>query len=705
MKSRWDDEDARQAVNRWGGEHGEAYALRLYTAHLIGQDPALVLHGGGNVSVKATRRTVLGDEVEVIHVKGSGRDLAILESRDLCPLDLTYLRRLRLLSSLTDDEMVGELRTHLFDASAPVPSIETLLHVFLPHRYVDHSHADAVLAVANQPKGEEFVREALGDRAAIVPYVRPGFELAKAAADCYQAHPDVEGVVLLHHGLITFGDDARTAYERHIALVDACERFIERRAVRGNARSPASRPSQAHPPHAPAELAIRVAPVLRGLLAAPSGDEDRPYLRSILEWRASDEVESFLETPEARALVHAGPLTGDHLVHTKPKPMFVEDLRWSDDEALRRQLCEAVQTYRRDYEAYLAAHGGSTSALDSSPRVVLLPGAGMFCWGRTKRDARITADIAEHTLSVKAKAQAVGRYTGLPPDHWFDMEHRAIQRAKLHSTADRPLESQVVVISGGAGAIGSAIAEVCAEAGAHVVVADLDEDRMAAVVQHVEQRCVPGAAFGVVMDVTDEGSVRSAFEQVVKAYGGVDVIVPNAGIAHVAAIEDMLLDDFRRVMEVNAVGYLLVMREGIRILKRQGLGGHIVVNASKNVFAPGKDFGAYSASKAAGHQLGKVAAIELAPYGIRVNMINADAIFGDAETPSGLWATVGPGRAKGRNIKEEELAEYYRGRNLLKARVHGRHVGRAVVFFASNATPTTGATLPVDGGLIEAFPR
>ncbi|MGB2988289.1 MAG: SDR family NAD(P)-dependent oxidoreductase [Phycisphaerae bacterium] len=285
------------------------------------------------------------------------------------------------------------------------------------------------------------------------------------------------------------------------------------------------------------------------------------------------------------------------------------------------------------------------------------------------------------------------------------MEHRAIQRAKLQPIGRRPLEGQVVVITGGAGAIGAAVAGVCAEAGAHVVVTDLDESRLAGVVKRVEARCGAGTALGVVMDVTDEAGVQSGFAEVVRTYGGVDVIVPNAGIAHVAPIEDLAVDDFRRVMEVNAVGYLLAMREGIKILKRQGLGGHIVMNASKNVFSPGKDFGAYSASKAAGHQLGKVAAIELAPYGIRVNMINADAIFGDQETPSGLWAAVGPERAKSRDLKQQDLPEYYRKRNLLRARVCGRHVGNAVVFFASNATPTTGATLPVDGGLVEAFPR
>jgi NAD(P)-dependent dehydrogenase (short-subunit alcohol dehydrogenase family) len=279
------------------------------------------------------------------------------------------------------------------------------------------------------------------------------------------------------------------------------------------------------------------------------------------------------------------------------------------------------------------------------------------------------------------------------------------QLAKPARDADRPLDGQVVVISGGAGAIGAAVAEGCAEAGAHVVVTDLDAERLDKVIERVERRCGDGTAAAVVMDVTDEASVRRGFEEVCRLYGGVDVIVPNAGVAHVAPIDELALADFRRVMEVNVTGYLLFMREGIRILKQQALGGHIVINSSKNVFGPGKDFGAYSASKAAGHQLGKVAAIELAPHGIRVNMINADAVFGHEDIPSGLWAEVGPQRAQSRGMKIDELPEYYRGRNLLRARVYGHHVANAVVFFASNATPTTGATLPVDGGVVEAFPR
>ena len=699
MKSSWTESGAREAIDRWGEACGEQFALRLYGARLIGRDPNLVLHGGGNVSFKCSRKTLLGDEVEAVHIKASGYDLATIEPERIPAVDLSYLRRLRTLDTLDDDEMVNQIRTHLLDASVPTPSIEAPLHAFLPHKFVDHTHADAVLTLTNQPNGEKLIREAMGDSVAIVSYVRPGFELAKAVADAVEAKPQAEGVVLLEHGLVTFGDDARTSYERHIALVDACEKFIRERA------SGKSLTADFRIEDAPAKLAARVAPVLRGLLARPTGDEDHPFVRSILEWRATDEVLDFVNSREAKALTAAGPLTADHLIRTKPWPLFVENPPWDDESALREVVGRAIDDYRGRYEEYVKVSGGSPDQVDSFPRVVLLPGAGMFCWGPTKKDARIAADIAEHTIAVQTQAHLIGSYESLSPKHLYDMEYRAIQRAKLGVRPDRPLEGQVVVISGGAGAIGSATAEVCAEAGAHVVVTDLDEDRLSAVVDRIEQRHGVAAAAAFVMDVTDEAGVVRGFEEISRVYGGVDVVVPNAGVAHVAPIEQMRIDDFKRVMEVNTVGHLLFMREGIRLLKRQGLGGHVVVISSKNVLGPGKDFGAYSASKAAAHQLGKVAAIELAPAGIRVNMITPDAIFGDAQTPSGLWATVGPERAKSRQMKQEDLPEYYRDRNLLKARIYGHHVGNAVVFFASNATPTTGATLPVDGGVVEAFPR
>ncbi len=728
MKNRWTQHGAQEAIQRWKSLN-EDLALRLYTARLIGAEPDLVLHGGGNVSLKSVITNRFGEAIEVVYVKASGADMALLEPQDIPALDLLNLRRLTGLSQLDDEAMVRELRTRLLDASAPTPSIETLVHAVLPPRYVDHSHADAVIILTNQPSDAELIREVLGERVAILPYVRPGFDLAKAVGRAHEENPNIEGMVLLQHGLITFGDDARTSYERHIDLVSRCEQFIETRAPRHAAAAPRPMDQQ------PALNVAQAAPVLRGLLAAPTGDADRPYSRLVLDWRATPELLGILESPAITTLAACGPLTADHLIRTKPWPLLIEHPNWNDAGALREQFRSAVAGYREKYAAYVQRHGGSTAALaDAGPRVVWLPGAGLLCWGRSKREARVAADIAEHTLIALAKAHAIDSFESLAPQHLYDMEYRALQRAKLDNPpvsplgkgggetevdpslqasplhkgglrGVRPLEGQVVIISGGAGAIGSAIAEVCAEAGAHVAVADVDGRRLMPVVQRIEKTHGAGAAIAVVMDVTDEAGVRRGYEQIVRMYGGVDVIVPNAGIAHVAPIDELSADDFRRVMDVNATGYLLFMREGIRILKEQGLGGHIVMISSKNVLSPGKEFAAYSASKAAAHQLGRLAAVELAPFGIRVNMLTPDAVFGDEETPSGLWKEVAPRRAQTHDLKPDDLPEYYRQRNLLKARVTGRHVGNAVVFFASNATPTTGATLPIDGGLPDAFPR
>ena len=702
MKSRWTQQGARQAVDRWGEDYGAAFALRLYSARLLGEDADLVLHGGGNVSLKGLHRTVFGDEVAALFVKASGRDLATLDPGDLPAIDLAYAQRLCELDSLTDEAMVNEIRSHRFDSSAPTPSIEALVHAVIPHDYVDHSHADAVLAVTNHANGDELAQEAMGDRVAVLPYVRPGFDLAKAVADCIRTTSDIDGIVLLHHGLITFGEDAQTAYENHVELVDACEQLIAKHFT-GFRRTTVPRGVRRE-----GEVdnrAEKVAPLLRGLLAVPTGNEDRPHSPSIMEWRTSEELLALISTRDAPRLMPDGPLTGDHIIRTKAKALYVEEPDWSHSDKLSEQLRSCIEKFRKEYTAYVETYGAYPPNLDPSPRVVILPGAGLFCWGTSKRDAIVTADIAEHTLVTKTKSDAIAPYECFPESHWYDMEFRKQQVAKVGVASSRPLERQIVIISGGAGAIGAAAAEVCVQAGAHVVIADLDTKRVAQVADEINKRFGAGSALAVVMDVTDEKSVRDGYAEAVRMYGGVDVVVPNAGVAHVSSIEEMDVADFRRVMDINATGYLLFMREGIRVLKRQGIGGNVVISASKNVFAPGAQFGAYSASKAAGHQLGKVAAIELAPDGIRVNMINADAVFGEGKRRSGLWAEVGPSRAKSRNMEEDELPDYYRGRNLLKARVCGYHVGNAVVFFASNATPTTGATLPVDGGLVDAFPR
>jgi rhamnulose-1-phosphate aldolase/alcohol dehydrogenase len=701
MRSRWNEAEAAAAVERWVVPYGQDLALRVYTSRLIGADPSLVLHGGGNTSLKTPVKTVFGDEITALFVKGSGCDLQAIEPAGFTALQLAPLARLRQLDDLSEAGMISQLRLSQLDASAPSPSVETLLHAFLPYRYIDHSHANVVLCLSNQPAGDRLLREAVGEQVIVLPYITPGFPLAKEVARVVEQQPAARGIIVAKHGLFTFADDARTAYERHIEAVDACERFLA-------ARQPKRLFTPRYTVEArPADLAAQAAPILRGLLAERTESEDIQYRRLLLDWRADDEVLAFVNSAQATTLASTGPLTPDHVIRTKPFALHVASPIWGDAPRLRQQLAEAVAEFVRRYEAYVSQHNDGTgnAKSDPFPRVVFLPGAGVFCFGRTKTEARIAADITVQGLRAKAIAHAMGGYESASTEHLYMMEHWSLQRAKLGRTAALPLERQVVFITGAAGAIGYGIAKVCAEAGAHLVLTDIDAKRLGPVAERIEKAHGRGSATAIPMDVTDAASVRAGFDEACRSYGGVDVVVVNAGIAHVAAVADLCDADLDRVMAVNFTGAFLTIREGVRALRAQALGGNIVINSSKNVFGPGKDFGAYSASKAAAHQLGKVAAIELAAEGIRVNMINADAIFAEDDVASGLWATVGPDRARSHGLKVEELPEYYRGRNLLRARVTARHVGNAVVFFASNRTPTTGATLPVDGGVVEAFPR
>jgi rhamnose utilization protein RhaD (predicted bifunctional aldolase and dehydrogenase)/NAD(P)-dependent dehydrogenase (short-subunit alcohol dehydrogenase family) len=701
MYSAWNDAEAAAAVERWSAPYGEDLALCVYVSRLIGRDGSFVLHGGGNTSVKAPIKTVFGDEITALFVKGSGNDLRAIQPAGFTALQLAPLARLRGLDELSEADMANQLRLNQLDGCAGRPSVEALLHAFLPPRFIVHSHANPVLCLSDQPAAEELLRAAVGEGVTLLPYVPPGFPLAKEMVRVFEARPDARGIIVAKHGLFTFADEARTAYERHLEIVDACERFLAAR-----------RPQRLFTPRyrveaRPADLAACVAPILRGLLAERTGNEDVPYRRLLLDWRAGDEVLEFVNSAEAAILAATGPLTPDHVSRTKPFALYVADPEWNDVPHFRGQLTDAVADFVARYEAYVGEHAkGLTGAkLDPLPRVVFLPGAGAFCFGRSKQEAQIAADITVQSLHVKAVAQAMSGYEPASAAHLCAMEYWSLQQAKLGNNSNRPLERQVVFITGAAGAIGYGIAKVCAEAGAYVVLTDIDAQRLARVAERIEGAHGGGAATAITMDVTDAASVRAAFDEACRRYGGVDVVVVNAGIAHVAPVAELGDADLERVMAVNFTGAFLTMREGVRVLRAQGLGGNIVINSSKNVFGPGKDFGAYSASKAAGHQLGKVSAIELAAEGIRVNMINADAIFAEDDVESGLWATVGPDRARSRGLKLEELPDYYRGRNLLRARVTARHVGNAVVFFASNRTPTTGATLPVDGGVIEAFPR
>ena len=731
MENRWSDTDAAGFVDRYGAEWGEDLALRTYTSQLLGGDPSLVLHGGGNTSVKRTMTDRFGDDVEVIAVKASGYDLATVPPEGHVAVRLDHLRRLRSIPSLSDEEVVNELRTHLLDAGAPTPSIETPVHALVPHRFVDHTHADAVLVLTNQPGGVDLVREAMGDDVIVLPYVFPGFGLAHAVADALDAQPDAIGMVWANHGVMTWGDTARESYDRMIDLVTRAEDFIRSGYTSASPVTPAwsqnegsPSPTADHPrsgyttasPVTPAwsqndgsaRLAA-VAPIVRGLLARATGDADRPWRRVILEALTDDGVVAALDVPGARELLVSSPLTTDHLIRTRPWPAWVDEPDWGDPVRLRTQVEAALAEWRSGYEAYLDRHrdrlpDGITS-FPPTPRMVMLPGLGVLCAGDDAADAKVVADIARQTITAKVQVAAMGgSYEGVSEAHLFDMEHRTLQHAKLRATVDPPLAGQVVLVTGAAGAIGSGICEGLLADGAHVVATDLSGDGLASLARELEG-IAPGRSRALPLDVTDPDSVAAAFDAVSAIWGGIDGVVVNAGLAHVSSLNEMDLEAFRRLERVNVDGTLLLLREAGNHLIGQGTGGDIVLVSTKNVFAPGAGFGAYSATKAAAHQLARIAVVELAPHDVRVNMVAPDAVFANAERPSGLWAEVGPGRMKARGLDAEGLEAYYQDRNLLKAKITAGHVARAVCFFLERPTPTTGATLPVDGGLPDATPR
>jgi NAD(P)-dependent dehydrogenase (short-subunit alcohol dehydrogenase family) len=455
-------------------------------------------------------------------------------------------------------------------------------------------------------------------------------------------------------------------------------------------------------------MAIRdpeeIAPIVRGALAEPTDDPDRPWRRCILEHRSSDEILHFAAADRGPRLAAAPPITPDHAIRTKGPYLLVQDPPYRDLDALSDRLRAAVEEYREGYKAYFDRNvrekGIGRTPLDPTPRVVVLPGIGLFAAGASRRDARIAADIAEHTVRVKARAEMIGHYDPISEAQLFDVEYWSLEQAKLER-GPLPLQGQVALVTGGAGAIGEGVARVLLASGAQVVLADVDEARLEAAVERLgSDACEP-----VVADVSEEDDIEIAFRDATRLFGGVDVIVASAGVAEAGSLEGIDAEAFDRAIRVNVRGTFLTVQEGMRHLRRQGTGGHIVLVSSKNVFAPGASFGAYSAAKAGAHQVGRIAAIEGAQFGVRVNMINADAVFGTAENPSALWEKVGPERAAARGLEPSELQDYYRGRNLLKLRVTPEHVGNAVLFFVTQGTPTTGAALPVDGGLPEAFPR
>jgi rhamnulose-1-phosphate aldolase/alcohol dehydrogenase len=684
MQSAWIDHDADAAVARYASL-GRDLALRVYTTRLLGQDPRLVLHGGGNTSVKTRIADLNGDTVDVLCVKGSGWDMGTIEPAGLPAVRLAPLLKLRARDKLSDEEMVRLQRANLIDPAAPNPSVEALLHAFIPHKFVDHTHSTAVLALTDQPDGEALCREIYGTRVGYVPYRMPGFGLAKAAAQVFDADPSVEGLILVKHGIFSFGDDARHAYERMIALVTLAEQRLARN------RRPAF--FSAKLPTRPAVVAD-VAPVIRGACSLADSRNDGAWKRFVLEFRGNDAVMNFVNGAEVARYGQAGVVTPDHNIRIKNCPLVVAAPEDGSLAAFKQQVRGAVAAYGERYRKYFARHnarvGGTRTMLDPMPRVVLVPGVGLFGLGRSKKDARISADLAEAAIATITDAEAVGRFEPLPEQDLFDVEYWSLEQAKLGNAKELPLAGQVAVITGAAGAIGFATAKAFASAGAEVALLDVD-----AAAAEAKAKAIGGAALGIRCDVTQAASVRDAFAQVASAFGGVDISVSNAGAAWQGRIGEVDEAVLRESFELNFYGHQRVAQAAVNIMRAQGTGGCLLFNVSKQAVNPGPEFGPYGLPKAATLALMRQYALDHGSEGIRANAVNADRIRSGLLTEEMIAS-----RSKARGVSE---AGYMKG-NLLGREVAAEDVAQA--FLAQTlALKTTADVTTVDGGNIAAALR
>ena len=651
MRSRWSDTEASR--------HSSPLAARVYTSRLLGVDPDLVMHGGGNTSVKVTEPDLFGDPVDVLYVKGSGSDLASVTEQGFAPVRLDHLLRLAELDELTDAHMAEQLRLACIRADSPAPSVEAVLHAILPARYVDHTHADAVLSITNTPNGRKLVEELYGERVVVVDYVMPGFALARKCALEFPAQRTdaTVGMVLMHHGIFTFGESARESYELMIELVAQAEDFLVKRGASELDTADATGGTRA-------DRSV-VAQLRRSL----SDAADAPL---ILATTRTPRTTAFLARDDHAELASRGPMTPDHVIRTKRVPLIGRD----------------VAAYVADYIAYFERNRSraqtALTMLDPAPRVVLDRELGLLCAGRTARDADVARDIALHTIDAIERAEALDEWVALPEGDLFDVEYWELEQAKLaRQGAPAQFAGEIALVTGANSGIGRATAEAFVKAGAAVVGLDIDDG----ITERTNQTFL-----GIACDVTDHAAVDDALDLAVERFGGLDMLVLNAGVFPPSArIDELSVDAWRRVMAVNVDANLSLLHLCADLLARAPRLGRVVVNASKNVHAPGPGAAAYSASKASLTQLARVAALEWASKGIRVNIVHPNAVF-----DTGIWDEQ---TLASRAASYQLTVDEYRRNNLLGVEVTSTDVANVIVSLCSPTfAKTTAAQIPIDGG-------
>lgn len=688
VKNNWDVEAA--------GQVQKGVEELVYRSNLIGSDRAVCNWGGGNTSMKTVEKDFRGRDIEVMWVKGSGSDLATMKAHNFTGLNLEDIRPLFERDEMSDEEMVAYLSHCMIDSKHPRASIETLLHAFLPYNHVDHTHPDSIISLCCADNGKELAEEIFGNRFVWVPYIRPGFTLSKMIAEGVRNNPNAELVLMEKHGLVTWGETSEEAYAKTIQIISEAEQFINDRlneeTIFGGQQYESLSEEEA------TSLLARVMPVIRGAVS-----EEKKML---LTYDRGDDVLQFVNSRDAKELSQVGAACPDHLVHTKRVPLYIDWNPQSQDvEALIQAIKEGVESFKAEYKEYFERnkHEGD-KMFEPAPRVILIPGVGMVNTGKDVANSRVSGALYHRAIAVMKGATTLGQFVSLSENESYNVEYWPLELYKLSlAPAEAEFSRKVAFVTGGAGGIGSETCRRFVSEGAHVVVADLNLEGAEKVATEINEKYGANRALAVKMDVTNEEAVQEAFKQTALAFGGVDIIVNNAGLATSSPIDETTLQEWNLNMNVLGTGYFLVAREAFKQMKEQAIGGSMVFVGSKNSVYAGKNAAAYSSVKALETHLARCIAAEGGEYGIRVNSVLPDAVLQGSAIWGSRWREE---RAAAYGIEPDQLEEHYRKRTTLLVNIYPKDIADSIAFFASSKSDkTTGCMITVDGGVPAAFTR
>jgi len=668
----------------------------VYRSNIIGTDRRVCNWGGGNTSSKTIEKDFRGRDVEVMYVKGSGSDLASMKAGNFTGLRMDDIRPLFERDAMPDEEMVAYLAHCMIDSKHPRASIETLLHAFLPFKHVDHTHPDAIIALCCADNGKELAREIFGDRFVWVPYVRPGFTLSKMIAEGVLANPNAELVLMEKHGLVTWGETSEACYAQTIAIINEAEAFIEARVEEAKVFGGVKH--EALPADVRRSIAAQVMPSVRGAVSDAK--------KMMLSFDDEADVLQFVGGVSSPELSQVGAACPDHLVHTKVVPLFIDWTPNAEDvEGLIAKLKEGIASYKEQYKAYFERNRNEGDVMfEAAPRVILIPGVGMINTGKSWAMSKVSGALYHRAIAVMRGSTALGSFVSLSENESYNVEYWPLELYKLSlAPAEAEFSRKIALITGGAGGIGSETARRLVREGAHVVLADLNLEGAQKVAAEINENFGENRAIAVKMDVTKEEEVAAAYADAAIAYGGVDIIVNNAGLATSSPFDETTLREWNLNINVLGTGYFLVAREAFKLMKAQGIGGNMVFIGSKNSVYAGKNASAYSAVKALEAHLARCIAAEGGEFGIRVNTVLPDAILQGSAIWNSNWRNE---RAAAYGIEPDQLEEYYRKRTTLLVNIFPSDIAEGIAFFASSkADKTTGCMLTVDGGVPAAFTR